>query len=467
MTKHQHELNKVLSRIDVIVLAFGAMIGWGWVVLSGDWIHKAGSLGSIVAFLFGGLLVIFVGLVYAELTTAMPKAGGEHHFALTALGHKAAFIVSWSILLGYISVVAFEAVALPTVIEYIFPKYQVGYMWTIAGWDVYFSWVAVGVIGSLIVTWVNWRGVKQAAFLQLLLTILLVVVGLLLIGGSAVTGDVKNLKPLFSGGATGIMAVMIMTPFMFVGFDIIPQMAEEMNIPKKTIGNVLLLSVGLAVLWYVLVIFGVSFSLNEEQLVKASLPTADAMGAVFGSPLFSKILILGGIAGIMTSWNAFIIGGSRVMYAMAQDGMLPKWFSTLHPKHKTPGNATLFIGILATLSPLLGRPALVWLVDAGGLSIVSAYFIVALSFLVLRKTQPELERPFRAGKSNIVGILALILSIGFVFLYMPGMPASLVWPYEWLIVLFWWVIGIYFLMRMPSPEQQANDLILNGQSIKE
>ncbi|KAB2330154.1 amino acid permease [Cytobacillus depressus] len=462
----KNEFSRVLSRADVIVLAFGAMIGWGWVVLSGDWIMKAGSVGAMIAFIIGGIMVTFVGLVYSELTTALPKTGGAHHFALEALGSKAAFVVSWSILLGYISVVAFEAVALPTVIEYIFPNYQVGYMWTIAGWDVYFSWVAVGMIGSIIVTWINWIGVKQAAFLQLVLTILLAVVGLTLIFGSAFGGEVQNLKPLFTGGMAGLMAVMIMTPFMFVGFDVIPQMAEEMNIPKKTVGRILLLSVVLAILWYVFIILGVSLSLNDGQLQVASLPTADAMGAVFGSALFSKILILGGIAGILTSWNAFIIGGSRVMYAMAQDGMLPKWFGKIHPKYKTPGNAIFIIGLLATLSPLLGRPALVWLVDAGGLSIVIAYFIVSLSFVVLRKTMPELDRPFRAGKSNIVGILATILSVGFIILYLPGMPASLVWPYEWIIFGVWWIFGLFFLARISNLKTIKTDSNIE-QTLKE
>lgn len=466
LVSKKDEFSRVLSRADVIVLAFGAMIGWGWVVLSGDWILKAGSVGAMIAFLIGGIMVTFVGLVYSELTTALPKTGGAHHFAQAALGKKAAFIVSWSILLGYISVVAFEAVALPTVIEYIFPNYQVGYMWTIAGWDVYFSWVAVGMIGSILVTWINWIGVKQAATLQLILTLLLAIVGLSLIFGSAVSGEVKNLSPLFTGGMAGVMLVMIMTPFMFVGFDVIPQMAEEMNIPKKTVGRILILSVALAVFWYVFIILGVSLSLNDGQLQIASLPTADAMGAVFGSAFFSKILILGGIAGILTSWNAFIIGGSRVMYAMAQDGMLPKWFGKLHPKYKTPGNAIFIIGFLATLSPLLGRPALVWLVDAGGLSIVIAYFIVSVSFIVLRKTQPELERPFRAGKSNIVGILATILSIGFIILYMPGMPASLIWPYEWIIFGVWWIFGLFFFIQIPNI-REINTSTVADQSIKE
>jgi amino acid transporter len=448
--KNNRDFNRVLTRIDVLVLAFGAMIGWGWVVLSNEWILSAGSLGAMIAFLLGGSLVIFVGLTYAELTTVFPKTGGAYFFVKETLGKRFAFIVSWALLLGYISVVAFEAVALPTVVEYIFPTYQFGYMWTLADWDVYISWAAVGIIGSIVITFINWIGVKQAAFLQLTLTILLVAVGLLLTFGSFIGGNIENMNPLFTGGNAGLMAVLIMTPFLFVGFDVIPQVAEEMNVPMKAIGKILVLSVGFAVMWYVLIILGVSLGLSPSQLTNTKLATADAMATIFRSPLFAKILIFGGIAGILTSWNAFIIGASRIMYAMAEEGILPKWFGKIHPKYKTPGNAILFIGLLSTLSPLLGRPALVWFVDAGGLAIVVAYFFVACAFLYLRKTQPYLYRPFQAGKSPIVGWTALILSIGFIILYMPGMPSALVWPYEWIITLIWWIIGFYFLLKIPN-----------------
>jgi basic amino acid/polyamine antiporter, APA family len=135
---------RVLSQRDVIALAFGAMIGFGWVVLAGTWLQEAGSVGAIVAFLIGALLVVFVGLTYSELVSAVPKAGGEHNYAWRALGGRGAFIASWAIALGYVSVVAFEAVALPTTMEYILPDYKVGFLWTVADYDVYLSWVAIG-----------------------------------------------------------------------------------------------------------------------------------------------------------------------------------------------------------------------------------------------------------------------------------------------------------------------------------
>ncbi|WP_096437210.1 APC family permease [Alteribacter populi] len=447
MPKQKQELTKVLSRLDVFVLSIGAMLGWGWVVLSESWLTSAGSLGTVIAFMIGGLLVTFVGLTYAELASAMPKVGGEHAYVHRAMGDKAAFIASWSITLGYVSVVAFEAVALPTVIEYIFPNYQVGYMWSIGGWDVYASWVLVGVGGSLFVTAINYFGLKPAAKVQVILTVSIVLIGLMLIFGSAIGGDSANFQPLFIGGASGIMAVLIMVPFLFIGFDVIPQTAEEANIPRRDIGKLLILSVVCAIVFYIMIAIGVSLALNTTALSTTQLATADAMTVIFSSSFFGNLLVIGGVAGIMTSWNAFIIGGSRVMYAMAQSGMLPRWFGRLHPKYNTPSNTILFIGAIAVLSPLLGRPALVWFVESGGPAIVIAYLFVAIAFILLRKRNPQMERPYVAGKTSIVGWIALILSIGFIVIYLPGMPAALSGP-EWVIFGGWFLIGFYFFVQM-------------------
>ena len=92
---YQCFLNKVLGMKDILVIAFGAMIGWAWVVSSGDWISTAGTWGAVIAFLIGGIMVLFVGLTYAELTSAMPQCGGEHVFSYRALGPNASFICTW------------------------------------------------------------------------------------------------------------------------------------------------------------------------------------------------------------------------------------------------------------------------------------------------------------------------------------------------------------------------------------
>ncbi|SHH88612.1 APC family permease [Clostridium grantii] len=436
---------RVLSRKDVFALAFGAMIGWGWVVLAGSWVNMAGTLGSIVAFLFGGIMVLFVGLTYAELTSAMPECGGEHVFSHRALGANMSFVCTWAIILGYVSVVAFEAVAFPTVVEYLFPNYIQLKMYTVAGYDVYFTWVLVGVISSIAITVINYLGVKPAAFLQGVLTILIALIGISFFSGALVNGEVANMKPLFTDGMKGILGVAVMTPFMYVGFDVIPQAAEEINMPFNKIGKLLVLSVVMAIVWYIMIIIGVSLALDKAAMEASSLVTADAMKAVFnGSGLASKILIIGGIGGIITSWNSFFVGGSRAIYSMAESKMLPSFLAKLHPKYKTPTNAILLIGVLSMVAPLFGRKMLVWLVDAGGLTIVVAYLIVSISFLVLRKKEPNMPRPYKVKRGKAVGTMAVILSGLIIILYLPGAPAALVWPYEWVIIIGWSILGAIF-----------------------
>lgn len=422
------------------------MIGWGWVVLTGEWLRDAGSIGAMIGFIIGGIMILFVGLTYAELTSAMPKCGGEHVFSHRALGRNASFICTWAIVLGYVSVAAFEAVAFPTVIQSLFSSsYLKGYLYTVSGYDVYLSWLLIGSISSIIITIINYFGVKPAAFLQGIVTVFIACVGLALLSGSVVNGDISNLQPLFSAGTKGVFAVAVITPFMYVGFDVIPQTAEEINIPFKNLGKIIILSVIMAIVWYVLIIFSTSNILNMQQVEASEFVVADAMKHAFnGSDIAAKILILAGIGGILTSWNSFFMGGSRAIYSLAESKMLPQFLSKLHPKYKTPTNAILLIGVITTFAPLLGRNMLIWLSNSGSFTIVISYLTVAISFLVLRKKEPEMARPYKVKAGNLVGTLAVVMSCGMLMLYLPGFPAELSAPYEWGIIIGWFLFGGVF-----------------------
>lgn len=436
------QLEKVLNKKDVLALAFGAMIGWGWVILAGLWIQKAGSLGAAAAFGLGGIMIVFVGLTYAELTAAMPQSGGALVFSNKALGVNMSFICTWAMILGYVGVVAFEAVALPSVVEYLIPGFLKGHMYTIHGFEVYGSWVAVGVISSIIITIINYRGTKDAAVLQAILTVVIAASGIALMGGSAVTGNIANTRPLFIDGWSGIIAVAIATPFMFIGFDVIPQTASEINLPFKDIGKMLILSIVMAVAWYVMIILSVSYVMNEQQLSSSVLVTADAMKTAFGnSDLAAKVLIIGGVAGIVSSWNAFLIGGSRAMYALSQAKMLPGFLGRIHPKYNTPSNAILLIGGIASIAPFFGRSMLDWLANAGSFGIVIAYGIVSISFVVLRKKEPNMDRPYKVKNYKFIGYMAVILSGVMLLLYIPGLIAV-----EWGIIVAWTVLGLVFFI---------------------
>jgi amino acid transporter len=437
---------RVIRRKEVLALAFGAIIGWSWVVLTGSWIEGAGSLGAVIGFLIGGLAIVLVGFTYAELAAAMPEVGGEHVYSMRALGRTASFICTWAILLGYVSVVAFEAVALPTVAEYLVPGFSRGYLWTVSGWDVEATWVLVAVVTAVVMIAINVIGIETAAGLQLLVTLLILLGGGALVGGAAVNGEAGNLQPLFREGGGGMLSVLVVVPLMLVGFDVIPQSAEEIDLPFAEIGRLLMVSIIVAVLWYVAMIFAVALALGSSERAASSLPTADAATAVLGGVNGGRLLVLAGIGGILTSWNAFLIGGSRAMYALAKAGQLPAWLGVLHPRYNTPHRAILLIGSFSILAPFFGRQAMVWLVDAGSFGIIVAYAFVALSFLVLRYREPGMPRPYAVRYWRTTGFSAFVLSLGISLLFLPGSPAALVWPWEWAIVGGWVVLGAVLVL---------------------
>ena len=401
--------------------------------------------------------MVVIGLTYAELASALPFAGGEHVYSHRALGSGISFICTWSIILGYVSVVTFEAVALPTVLDSLIPGLDKVFLWTVAGWDVYLTWVLVGILGAVVMTYINIRGVSVAAVLQSTVVGVILLVGVLFISGSLLVGDTQNLQPLFQDGISGISLVLAMVPFMFVGFDTIPQAAEEIDLPFKDIGSLIMVSVFMAIAWYSLIVVGVGFMLNSDQFGNTGIIVAEANSRIYGETGRVAILIAG-LAGIITSWNAFIVGGSRAIYALARSNLLPSVFGELHPHYRTPKNAILLIGALSILGPLFGRPVLVWLVNAGGLGIVIAYAIVAWSFLVLRKREPALPRPYRIRYGRAVGLLALTLSAGLIFLYLPGSPSALIWPQEWIIFIGWGVFGFILYLTARKSKRLESDI---------
>lgn len=452
--EQKSKFDKVMGAWDILVIAFGAMIGWGWVINSGDWITTAGFAGSIIAMLIGGVMVFFVGLTYAELTSAMPQCGGEHVFSYRAMGPTGSFVCTWMIILGYVATSAFEATALPTVITYLFPEFNQVYLYSIAGKDIYLTTILLGVGVAVLITFINIRGAKTAAILQTVLTAIIAIAGILLVVGSAVNGDGANITGQMWESGTGttlgsVFKVACMTPFLFIGFDVIPQAAEEINVPYKKIGKIMLLSIFLAVAWYLLIIFAVCYimpqsAIAQEMSSQNGLVSAKAIEIAFRSPLMGKVLIIGGLCGIITSWNSFLMGGSRALYSMGESLMIPKMFGKLG-KHKTPEAAIILCGIACVVAPFFGRGVLVWLVEAASFGCVIAYMFVSISFCILRKKKPEMARPYKVKAGRFVGVMAVLMAGFMTLLYIvpASFSAALVWQ-EWIVVGIWLALGAFF-----------------------
>ena len=436
---------KVLKTREVVTLGFGAMIGWSWVLMTGVWLSSAGTTGTLIAFTLGGLAICLIGLTYSELASAMPRAGGEHVYTHRALGPNFSFLCTWALLFSYINVCLFEAVALPAAVEYLFPEIRVGTLWNVLGADVDIGFVIVGVAGTALVTWANYVGIKTASLAQTIVTILIVLSGLLLISGATLYGEPENIMHFVEPAIGGIMVVLIMVPGMLVGFDVIPQSAEEIDLKPQKIGLLLIVSVICAVIWYVAISGAVGLAIPHSEVSQSNMATADAASNLWGGSWAGVILVLGGIGGILTSWNAFIVGASRVIFALSESGRIPKVFSKIHPKYQTPYVAILSLGILSAAATLFGRTILVWLINTGSFAVTVAFLLVAISFLVLRKKEPEMERPFKVTHPNLVGYGAVFLSLGLLSAFFPWSPSALAWPEEWSTLLIWTTLGLLIL----------------------
>ena len=462
----RQELQRSLKMKDVLALAFGTMIGWGWIMLAGSWVGNGGTIGAILAFVLGGIMAIFVGLTYAELTPMLPLAGGELVFSYRAMGYNASWFTGWMITLAYIGVAAWEGPALANALGFLFQGLlpELGVLYELQGSEVTGMFLLIGCVGSVIMTILNYRGAKASAIFQTTATVAMAIGGIAFFVSSTATGTMENLQPMFTDGA-GFTAVVLAVPAMFVGFDVIPQAAEEMNIPLGKIGKVMIIAIVMAATWYIIMILATALSTPGDVLAGYNadpncVPVANAWAYAMGSPVFGKIMIIAAMCGILTSWNGFIVGASRVLFSMARAHMLPGVFAKVHPKYGSPTVAILMVGIITCLAPLLGKSALSWFVNAAAFGTVVAYFMVSLSYLVLRKKEPTLERPFKVKTAGVlVGFLAVLVALFMISLYLPIYSPTPLKPIEWALVGGWLVLGVILFI--------ANKCSANGKATAE
>lgn len=466
MEKKRNLLSKVLGRTDIIAIGFGTMVGWSWVMMGPIWVNEAGLIGAIAAFIIGGAIILTIGLTYGELTAALPLAGGEFVFAYRAMGNRAAWIVGWIMSMAYIGVAAWEGIALATAMNYMFPLPQVGLLWEVAGYQVHMSWALVGMLGAVIITLLNFFGVRPAVLFQVMATAAMMIIVLFIFFGGAVFGSVDNIGDMF-GSYEGFSYVFLMVPAMLIGFDVIPQSSEEMNIEPRYIGKMILVCIIVSIIWYILLITGVSLAAPVEIRGSGVIPMADVASYMFNGDIFSVIIIVGGIFGILTSWNGFFIGATRLLFSMGRAGMLPAVFGRLHKKYRTPYVAIFLIGAVCVTAPLLGMNALVWFMDTSTFCALISYILVIISFIMLKKNEPELPRPFNIKGGAKTGIFILAITAVYLGLYInANVNLSGVSP-EFVITAAWMLLGfvmVKMLNRRRKPvSREERELLIFGE----
>ncbi|OQY42109.1 MAG: hypothetical protein B6227_03135 [Fusobacteriia bacterium 4572_74] len=457
-------LKKEVSKTAILSLAIGAIIGWGAFVLPGDLFLKVGMFNSIIAIFIGAIIMIGIEKNYGYLLHKFPVAGGEFAFTYDAFGWKHSLICGWFLTLAYISVVPLNATALALVAKFIMPgMLEVGYLYTIAGSSIYLGELSVAIFILCLFAYLNIKGIKLASQFQKIMVILLVGIVLLFLSLVIARVGITNVNTMsFIDGQdislSKILKILSIAPMLFVGFDCIPQVAEELNFEPKEASKLAVISILIGAIIYIILILFTSFGITKEEILngKISWATGSTTEYFFGK-IGITLLVIALISAIVAGINGFYMAASRLLFAMSRGKILPEYFGVVDKKYHTPKNSILFVLVVSLIAPWFGRSVLLWIVGSLSVGASMAYLYTSLSSYKLYKEEyGKVFLPSIFG--SIAGIVFLIL------LLVPGLDSSLSMA-SIIIVVVWGLIGIFFykfydLKVMHYTKKELDELIL-------
>ncbi len=435
-------LKKTLGASDMVMLGVGCIIGTGIFVLTGVAAAKYAGPGIMLSFVLSGLACAFAALAYAELASMVPVAGSAYTYSYAALGEIIAWIVGWNLILEYS--VGSSAVAAG------WSGYMVGLLKS-AGIELPKAYTAVPADGGIVnlpamlialfLSVLLVRGTKESATLNKILVFikLAAVFIFLVLAGPKV--NPANWTPFMPYGFSGVAGGAAIIFFAYIGFDAVATAAEECRNPNRDLPIGIIGSLVVCTILYIAVAAVLTGVVPYTELNNAE-PVAYALRAI-GYNLGSALVGTGAIAGITTVLLVLMYGQTRVFFAMSRDGLIPAGICKVHPKYGTPHVITILAGVAVAL--IAGFTPIGIIAELTNIGTLFAFVVAAIGVFVLRKTRPDLHRPFRCPAVSIVAPLA-VLSCGYLMYNLPGET--------WLRFFIWSAIGfaVYFLYSYRNSE---------------
>ncbi|HYC56046.1 MAG TPA: amino acid permease [Candidatus Binatia bacterium] len=439
-------LHRVLGPVALTALGVGAIIGAGIFVLAGLGARDYAGPSLMLSFVLAGIGCGLAGLCYAEFAAMIPVAGSAYTYAYATLGELLAWIIGWDLILEY--AVASCAVAhgwshyfqaflslydihLPPSLAIdpfsASPEVIAG-AYHVFGIPIVMDLSAAVIV--LILTGILVVGIRESAGVNAAIVLLKLGIVLFVIFAGMPHVDTRNWEPFFPNGFEGTLRGAAYIFFAYIGFDSISTHAEEAKNPERDVPIALLGSLGLCTILYIAVA-AVLTGMVPTPEINIDAPIADAF-ARNGLPVATFIISLGAVAGITSVLLVMMLSQARVLLAMARDGLLPRsFFAAIHPRFMTPHYSTILTGVLvAAVAALLPLEVLAEMVNIGTLF---AFVIVCAAVLIMRRTRPEVRRPFRTPLVPLVPILGILANLALMF--------SLGW-HNWLRLIVWLAIGI-------------------------
>jgi APA family basic amino acid/polyamine antiporter len=478
--KGENRLRRVLGPVQLTALGVGAIIGTGIFILTGVAAHDRTGPALMLSFVMAGLACVFAALCYAEFASMVPVAGSAYTYAYATLGELFAWIIGWDLILEY--AVGSATVAhgwsahfqefipifheglswIPAKIPLIFHSAPVNYCVSVGAGCPHTGFVATGsyfdlpaVLITFILTVVLVKGIKESASFNALMVAVKLVIVVMVIGIGVFFIKEANWHPFAPFGYTGVsffghtifgqtakggeplgmFAGAAIIFFAYIGFDSVSVHSEEAKKPARDVPIGIIASLIICTVLYILVA-GVLTGMVPSKDINIDAPVVDAFRRV-GLTWMQYLVAFGAMTGITSVLLVMMLSQPRVMLALARDGLVPKgFFGDIHPKFRTPWKSTILTGLF--VASMAGLIPLSILAEMTSIGTLFAFVIVCGAVLVMRRTNPDAVRPFRAPFVPLVPILGILTCL----LLMFSLPAE-----NWYRLIIWLLIGlvIYFL----------------------
>jgi basic amino acid/polyamine antiporter, APA family len=460
-------LHRTLGVTDLVMLSIGAVIGAGIfstlgtaaageVNAAGEVVRYGAGPALILSFVLLGVVCGLAALCYAELASMIPQAGSAYAYSYATLGEVIAWIIGWDLILEYAVGNVAVAIAWAGYFNSLLSPW-----FRLPGWITHGYWNVKALAGGgdaamaellttapriggipvlvnlpaflivMAITWLLVIGVRESTRVNNAMVVVKLLVLTVFIVVGALHIDTANYTPFAPNGFRGIHQGAAIVFFAFIGFDAISTAAEETKDPQRNMPRGIMLGLGICTLIYV-VVGAVATGLVPYMQLKSSDPLARAL-QVAGFPAASWIVAAGAVVSMAAVLLVFQYGQPRIFFAMARDGLLPKWAAKVHPKYRTPHVTTIITGVAVALGALVADDAATY--DLTNIGTLSAFALVCVGVLVLRYSDPGRPRPFRVPFVWPVSIIGA----GACVYVMAGLP-----PSAWVRFAVWLALGLVF-----------------------
>ncbi|HET9801703.1 MAG TPA: APC family permease [Candidatus Acidoferrum sp.] len=424
-----------LSTRDYFALAFGTMIGSGWLVVMDDWLSRGGPAGGMLAFAIGGILLLPVGWVYGKWVERLRDASGEAAYTAQVFPPMVSYLTGWIMLLAYFIACPWEAVALGKLAAYLYPAIDRWPLYSVAGHTVFLPRLALGIAMTLLLAFLNYRGIRASATFQRWITTIVLLLFAVIVLTSAARGASTNFVPTFHGSPwLSIFLTLQIVPYFMTGFESVPKAAEEAapGFGGQKFFRAIVMALFVGAGFYVLAIGAVSFATPWRGLLGEKFATAVAFERLLGAQWPVRIILAMAFLGLTQCFNGNFVASTRLLFSYGRRGTVPRAFGQIHSEYLTPYIAVIAITVMTLIGLLLGDSLLVPVTEVGSMASALGWLSACVSFFLIEKNP----------RARVIALMGGLVALSLLFMKLvPAFPGHFSHE-EWIALGIWLALGL-------------------------